>query len=568
MFTFFRVRQTSPRSARPGCRPFRPMLELLEGRALPSILTVTNLSDSDPGSLRDMINQASPGDTITFADGLQGTITLTSGELAITENLDIEGPGAAQITVSGNNASRVFDIAPGVDATVAGLTIASGQVEASSTTSDVLVFGGGIYNAGTLTLNNCVVSGNQIEADVSNSNGYLLIAYSYGGGLFNNGTASVTDCSFTGNVATFGISLAGTDSLAIYAGHGGAIANTGQLTVTDCTLDSNTASGDGGGLYNSGQAKATGSTFSNNTAGNGGGATGIPLNTEALGGGIANELGNLTLANCTVANNQAQSGLNLTGATGLTVSSGGGVYSLGEVSLTNCTISGNSVSAVAQGSSFALAVGGGVSIDPSSPDAGSIVNTIVAGNSSTMLGPDVYGAFASLGYNLIGATDDSSGWVGADLTGTAASPLNPLLGPLQDNGGPTQTLALLPGSPAIDAGDNDYAPGPYDQRGPGFDRIVNGTIDIGAFEVQGGGGAALPGRRLTIGTVGQPPLAAGSVDTMSSLSYSPADELLPQQSGWQSGPAYAPQDLLSGLISGAQQTHNQGGTWTPSSRTK
>ena len=202
MLQFLRAHQSSPKTARLRRRTFRPTLEDLECRALPSTLTVTDLSDSDPGSLRAMINQASPGDTINFAAGLEGTIALSSGELALTKNLDIEGPGAAQITVSGNNSSRIFDISPGVNVTLAGLTISNGQVKASSTSSDVMVFGGGIYNAGTLTLSNCVVSGNLAEADVTNSNGYLMLAYSYGGGLFNNGTASVTDCSFTGDTAS------------------------------------------------------------------------------------------------------------------------------------------------------------------------------------------------------------------------------------------------------------------------------------------------------------------------------------------------------------------------------
>jgi hypothetical protein len=438
-----------------------------------------------------MINQASAGDTINFAAGLQGTITLTSGELAITKNLDIEGPGAALITVSGGNSSRVFDITPGIDATLAGLTISNGQVKAASTTSDVILFGGGIYNAGTLTLSNCTVTGNTAEADVTNSNGYLMLAYSYGGGLFNNGTAAVTGCSFTGNTSSYSFSSTGSSSLVSGVGHGGAIGNTGQLTLTNSTLDGNTSGGDGGGLYNSGQAAVTGCTFSNSKAGNGGGGTNIPINTEVYGGGVDNDRGTLTMANCTVANNQAVSGLNLAGASGRTISAGGGVYSLGELSLVNCTVSGNFITSLAQGSSFALSQGGGVCIDPSSPHGGQLVNTIVAGNNSDQFGPDVFGSFASLGHNLIGATDDSSGWVGSDLTGTKASPLNPLLGSLQNNGGSTQTMALLPGSPAIDAGDNNYAPGPNDQRGDGFSRIVNGTIDIGAFEVQGGGAASL-----------------------------------------------------------------------------
>src|SRR5262249_6920870 len=141
MFRLFRMDQSSLGTVRPGRRLFRPTLEFLEVRSLPSILTVTDLSDNDPGSLRAMINQAAPGDMINFADGLQGTIMLTSGELAITNNLDIEGPGADQITVNGNNSSRVFDISPGAKVTIAGLTISNGRVEASSTSSDVYVFG-------------------------------------------------------------------------------------------------------------------------------------------------------------------------------------------------------------------------------------------------------------------------------------------------------------------------------------------------------------------------------------------------------------------------------------------
>jgi hypothetical protein len=88
-----------------------------------------------------------------------------------------------------------------------------------------------------------------------------------------------------------------------------------------------------------------------------------------------------------------------------------------------------------------------------------------------------------LGHNLIGNGSGSSGFDPTDLVGTASNPIDPLLGPLADNGGPTLTMALLPGSPAIDAGDNTDAP-MWDQRGPGFRRIVNGTIDIGAYEVQ------------------------------------------------------------------------------------
>ncbi len=108
-------------------------------------------------------------------------------------------------------------------------------------------------------------------------------------------------------------------------------------------------------------------------------------------------------------------------------------------------------------------------------------DTILADNIENLgAGPDLYGNITSLGHNLIGNSTDGSGFVASDLVN-----VNPLLGPLQDNGGPTQTIALLAGSPAINAGNNVNAPA-FDQRGPGFARLVNGAIDIGAFEVQPG----------------------------------------------------------------------------------
>src|SRR5207244_1623860 len=104
-------------------------------------------------------------------------------------------------------------------------------------------------------------------------------------------------------------------------------------------------------------------------------------------------------------------------------------------------------------------------------------NTILAGNKAAR-GPDVYGRLGSLGHNLIQNISDGIGFDATDLLS-----YDPLLGELKDNGGLTQTRALLPGSLAIDHGDNASAP-PFDQRGSGFPRIVNGIIDIGAFEVQ------------------------------------------------------------------------------------
>ena len=144
-------------------------------------IEVTNNDDSGPGSLRQAIADANPGDEITFAGTVTGTITLTSSQLVINKNLTITGPGADVLTISGNNASRVFNISSGADVTISGLTIANGYSGGN---------GGGIYNEGTLTLNNSTVSGNYA---------------SYGGGIYNEGTLIINNSTVSGgNYASYG----------------------------------------------------------------------------------------------------------------------------------------------------------------------------------------------------------------------------------------------------------------------------------------------------------------------------------------------------------------------------
>src|SRR5262249_9536039 len=141
-----RLSRPAPRRPRrPGARP---RLEGLEARWLPSTLTGLNNADSGPGSLRAALAAAHSGDTIVFDDSLRGqTITLTSGALVVDKSLDIEGPAAADLTVSGNDARRVFDISgSGVAVTLAGLTIAHGQAPAPMPGSPAP--GGGVYDPG------------------------------------------------------------------------------------------------------------------------------------------------------------------------------------------------------------------------------------------------------------------------------------------------------------------------------------------------------------------------------------------------------------------------------------
>jgi hypothetical protein len=310
--------------------------------------------------------------------------------------------------------------------------------------------GGGLYNSGTLTVTDSAVSGSAVSGSAA-----LNGSYTSGGGIYNEGTLTVMSSTLSGNAAN-GYSGSG----------GGGISNTGTLTVSNSTLSGNSATGygHGGGIFNNGTLTITGSTLSGNSAWS--------------AGGIANG-GMLTVSNSTLSGNSAWS-------------DGGGIYPFGTrpVTLTNVTFTANRAN-----TSGGSGRGGGLFVAAGLPV---LHNTLIAGNFRGATGTtrdDVYGALDSAGdNNLIGDGTGMTGLsdgVNGNQVGTAAAPIDPLLGPLQDNGGPTLTHALLPGSPAIDAGNNAYA-SEWDQRGPGFSRIVNGIIDIGAFEVQDGGSG--PGR--------------------------------------------------------------------------
>jgi hypothetical protein len=516
---------------------FRPRLEVLEDRLPPAVLTVTNNSDtgvSGDGSLRGEIAAAAPGDTIVFDHSLNGqTITLTHGQLTISNDLNIIGPGAGQLTVSGNHGSRVFNITAGT-VSLSGLTIANGSivgdgggicnagnltVSNSTLAGNSALDGGGIFTTGHLTLTNSTLSGNFAAINgggIDHLGGTVVVtncalsdntATSVGGGIRNAGaTLAVTNSTLTGNKADVGGGIDNEGSATVtsstlsgnyatgagfFVGGGGIDNSSGTLTVTNCALSDNydSAGGDGGGILNrtGGTVEVTNSYLRHNHAGSGGGivnggmlkVTGSTFSdnyTTAVtgyGGAINNFSGTLAVANSTFFNNTA-------------TYSGGAINNQAPLTLTNSTLAGNS------SSSF----GGGLT-DFVAP---TVTNTIIAGNTAPN-GTDVYGALTSQGYNLIGNPSGGSGFAATDLVGTAAHPIDPLLGPLQDNGndGPlagapssqqvVPTMALLPGSPAIDAGSDTLAVNPAtgiplfaDQRG--FFRAANGIVDIGAFEVQ------------------------------------------------------------------------------------
>jgi CSLREA domain-containing protein len=266
---------------------------------------------------------------------------------------------------------------------------------------------------------------------------------------------------------------------------GGGIQNTGTLSVTNCTVTGNSAA-KGAGLYNQGTLTVSNSTFSGNTA------TGLSGGQDSHGGAIFNfGQGTLTLTNCTLSGNSVTGGPNPLGGSGGT-GRGGAIYnSESNAIVTNCTIAGNTANGGA-GTPAGQAFGGGIF----SQGTTHIQSAIVANNTVTGTGPpnpDVSGVFISQGFNLIGKRDGSTSFSAAtDQTGTVAAPLDPMLATLQNNGGPTQTIALLLGSPAIDKGSSSGLA--TDQRGAGFPRTVDdpGTpnatggagTDIGSFELQ------------------------------------------------------------------------------------
>ena len=373
----------------------------------PGTILVSTLTDEDDGdhtlgdlSLREALGitaTQSGADRIEFQHSLSGgTLALGLGELVVGSDVTIAGLGADDLTISGANSSRIFNVSSGVNVTISDLTLTDGNAASAN--------GGAILSSGDLNLDQVVVS---------NSTAYT------GGGIY---------------------------------------LTTGSFTMQDSSILDNTASFAGGGLtlYSAALSRVESST--------------VAQNDSTYVGGIYVYQTELELANVTISGNAATNGF------------GGGLYvsagSATTAELTNVTVTDNDAGTGA---------GGGVYVGSANVTT-TMVNSIVAENTKGgTTADDVIGAFgAGSGNNLIGAIDGSSGLAEPNTqSGTAASPLDPMLAPLGDYGGPTLTHRLLPGSPAIDAGNNAYAVDSLgnaltsDQRG--FNRFVN-TVDIGAVE--------------------------------------------------------------------------------------
>jgi predicted outer membrane repeat protein len=402
-------------------------------------------------------NQADYGGGI-YNDGFSGSATLEISNSAIYGNTAMNTGGSIYNdgTSSGN----------------ASLTISSSMLTANSAR-----FGGGIHNNGfdfgnaILTVNNSTFSGNSADfggciyndsfignasltlndSTMSGNSAHDAGGCIYNGMVFGFGTQTLNNSTLSGNSA-------GNSGGAIYSDHAEGI----RFTLNGCTISGNSAQNWGGGIYNDGSGFNSAWLTIDSSTLNG--------NSAATGGGIYNDGEqqgdtHLQISNSTVSENTASDGGGL-------ASSGYDAYYV-RVTISNSTFSGNSASNA----------GGGIyNVGQSDRDTVlvTLTNTILK---SGPLGGTIFcnsTTISSLGYNL---SDDSCGGF---LTGPGdQTNTDPMLGPLQDNGGPTLTHALLLGSPAINAGDPNFTPPPlYDQRGPGFDRVVNGRIDSGSFEMQ------------------------------------------------------------------------------------
>src|SRR5437868_488992 len=374
----------------------------------------------------------------------------------ISDSVNITGPGADKLIISNLLGQQlpILNVTTSGTVNISSLTLGSiiGQEPSS---------GSGIQNtnSGTVNITGCWFINNLVSTTSSST------TPAKGGGIYNNsGTMHVTSSTFSFNRAD---STRTSMGAAIYN-------NTGNVSVVNSAFNNNSADA-GGGIFNeNGVVSVTGCTFHDNGA-------------SFWGGGMTSFGGTVNVTNSTFYANIAYSKQE-SGIFGV----GGGIAIFkGTLNLTNSTVTAN----------FSGAGGSGVfNGNGSTPGVANIKSTIIASNYGGVdivfgARPDVWGAFKSQGFNFIGRKDGSTGFTAAtDKKGTIASPLNPQLDPkgLRSNGGPTQTVALLQGSPAIDKGTSNGLTGTFTTDQRGLARTVdqlstpNATggdgTEIGAFE--------------------------------------------------------------------------------------
>lgn len=469
------------------------------------VVEVSNDNNSGDGSLRDAIADANPGEVVTFALPLPATIALTSGPIELTKNVTITGPGSSEVTVTSQAASQIFIVDPGVTAKISGITLAAAAVSSTSPdggaiynagvltlASDVIssskalsafrrnfvryqprrlrfdprprsrgarpprhpraeapprphvvspASGGGVYNAGSLTIADSTLSGNSVGEGnggaVYNAAGKNLVVVrsvlvgnsgGIGGAIDNEGTATLRSDSFSGNAGWPG---AGSPSSGAW-GYGGAVYSGGNLTIIDSTFSRNVAGGAsqestgvGGAIAQyAGMLTVSGCAFTRNVAGGGtdgswgyGGAifyggNGLSVSSASFskneaggdafgyGGAVFSTSGLTSSANAFSHNSAAGSG-----SGGYAYA--GAIYSQGAVTLNNDTYNGNSAAGGGSGYGYAGAVDG--ESDSTIKDTSFTNNAVSAGSAGTSIGGAVF------------VNGGSSNWTNATFTGNAAN---------------------------------------------------------------------------------------------------------------------------------------------------
>jgi predicted outer membrane repeat protein len=477
---------------------------------------VTTTADSGPGSLRDVMTHAiaSGGGTI-ICPNVSGTINLLSALPDIDGNLTIVGSGRERLAINGYRTNRVFTLLSGATCNLSDLAVQGSGPSLSGYPGSV-VASIAILNAGSMSISNCVIHGTG-SGDPRVGAGGALATYSGSSLVLNNVVVSnnvayftaglsaynvrATNCLFINNIENDGAPIAvGGDSVfsdttftgndARLDGQGGGISAAGNLTLLNCNVTNNYGDWSTGGIrFNGNNLVISNCVINNNEAGETYGgiyavATNILILNSSISGNYALEksggitlYGNACMIGCIVSYNGSAF-----------VYPGAGIAVSGTLNMTNCTVTGNRAAYLPGAGVYCAPnstiqavnctiVNNGSGIDNSATGHVYALNTIIANNGTGPTNGDFLGTLTSQGNNLIGNLKTNTIIVGSTIGNIYG--LDPLLGPLQNNEGPTLTHALLSSSPAIDAGTSAGAP-LTDQRGVA--RPDGKAVDIGAFE--------------------------------------------------------------------------------------
>lgn len=489
----------------------RPRLELLEDRLAPAVLTVNSLADGlsdgthltlreavalvdsggpvpgtiDPSLVDTTSGGLGTGDAIRFS--VTGTIPLNPalGSLTLTKDVTVSGPGASNLALRANGLSFGASMVQvqGATVTLSGLTLSGAQLHAPTGT---VAYGAALASTGTLTVNNCTLSGN-------------FVSGGSGGAVFNDGTMALNGCTLSNNWASSGGAVE-SGAVVIVSPGGTGPAPSASLTVTNSTLSQNTSTAGGGGIDSHGTLTVTDSTLSRNSA--------------LTGGGIATDTGTATVTGCTLSANTAQDG--------------GGISNRGTLTVTSTTLSGNSAS-----------TGGGIEnlgtrqpFGTISPATLTVTRSAFSGNTARADGGGIASTLGTLTLSnstLSGNSATSRGGGLATQTGTATVTRSAFSGNTAQEGGGAFNMDVLKVTMSTFTANSAYSGGgiantqgtalsTIDPENPGA-LTVDGSTFLGNTARGNGGGISVASGTLTLtGSTFSGDSATGSGGGIASIS--------------------------------------------------